>query len=124
MNNYAIKRISVFGPGMMGHAIAQEFAVAGYDVTLYGRNEKRLDEARIRIENSLNELVQWKLIEAHEVESALSRLKTTTDIENAGASADFIVESIVEVLEMKKNLFAKSTRSVHGKPYLPAIHPA
>ena len=42
-----IKRISVFGPGMMGHAIAQEFAVAGYDVTLYGRNEKRLDEARI-----------------------------------------------------------------------------
>jgi 3-hydroxybutyryl-CoA dehydrogenase len=107
VENSAIKRISVFGPGMMGHAIAQEFAVAGYDVTLYGRNEKRLDEAHIRVENSLNELAIWKLLEADDVEFALSRLKTTTDIENAGASADLIVESIVEVLEMKKELFAK-----------------
>jgi len=107
LEKFAIKRISVFGPGMMGHAIAQEFAVAGYDITLYGRNEKRLDKARVRIENSLNELAQWKLLESHDVESALSRLKTTTDIENAGASADFIVESIVEVLEMKKALFSK-----------------
>jgi 3-hydroxybutyryl-CoA dehydrogenase len=107
VENSAIKRISVFGPGMMGHAIAQEFAVAGYDVTLYGRNEKRLDEAHIRVENSLNELAQWKLLEIDDVEIALSRLKTTTDMENAGASADFIVESIVEVLEMKKELFAE-----------------
>ena len=26
----AIRRIVVIGPGMMGHAIAQEFAAAGY----------------------------------------------------------------------------------------------
>ena len=107
VENYTFKRISVIGPGMMGHAIALEFAVAGYDVTLCGRKEKRLDEARIKIGDSLNEIAQWGLLGTHDVESALARLKTTTDIETAGASADFIVESIVEVLELKKALFTK-----------------
>ncbi len=37
-----IKKIAVFGPGMMGHAIAQEFAQAGYGVTLCGRSGERL----------------------------------------------------------------------------------
>jgi hypothetical protein len=36
MDTNAIKKIAVFGPGMMGHAIAQEFAQAGYTETLRG----------------------------------------------------------------------------------------
>ncbi len=102
-----IKRIGVIGPGMMGHAIAQEFAVAGYEVTLCGRNEKRLEEAHVKIEESLNELASWELISATDVDPALDRLTTTTDLEATGAQADFIVESIVEVLEVKKDLFSK-----------------
>lgn len=103
----AISRIAVIGPGMMGHAIAQEFAAAGYGVTLCGRSEKRLEEARTKIENSLHELARWELISEDDVEPALSRLATTTDLEAAGSSADFIVESIVEVLEVKEELFSK-----------------
>ena len=103
----SIRRISVIGPGMMGHAIAQEFAAAGYEVTLCGRSEKRLAEACTKIENSLHELARWKLISEDNVEPALSRLATTTDLEAAGSSADFIVESIVEVLEVKEKLFSK-----------------
>ena len=102
-----IKRIAVIGPGMMGHAIAQEFAVAGYDVTLCGRNEKRLEKAYVRIEESLNELAQWELISTADVKPALDQLTMTTDLEAAGAQADLIVESIVEVLEAKKDLFSK-----------------
>ncbi|MBW2633021.1 MAG: NAD(P)-binding domain-containing protein [Deltaproteobacteria bacterium] len=102
-----IQRISVIGPGMMGHAIAQEFAVAGFDVTLCGRDENRLEEAMEKIENSLQELAQWELISKDEIDPALSRLVTTTDLEAAGSGADFIVESIVEVLEVKEKLFAR-----------------
>jgi 3-hydroxybutyryl-CoA dehydrogenase len=102
-----IKRIGVIGPGMMGHAIAQEFVMSGYDVTLCGRSEKRLEKARTKIADSLNELVQWELISANEVEPALNRLTTTTELEATGAGADFIVESIVEILETKKDLFAR-----------------
>ena len=103
----AIDRITVIGPGMMGHAIAQEFATAGYEVTLFGRRAKRLQEARIKTERSLKELAHWDLISEDDVEPALSRLETTTDLEAAGSSADFIVESIVEDLEAKEELFSK-----------------
>jgi 3-hydroxybutyryl-CoA dehydrogenase len=92
---------------MMGHAIAQEFAVAGYDVTLCGRSAKRLEEAHTKIKSSLHELSRWELISAADVKPALDRLTMTTDLEFAGARADFIVESIVEVLEAKKDLFSR-----------------
>ncbi len=45
----AIQKIVVIGPGMMEHAIAQEFAAAGYEVTLCGRSKKRLDISIRRI---------------------------------------------------------------------------
>ena len=102
-----IDRIAVIGPGMMGHAIAQEFAAAGYEVTLYGRSAERLEEAHTKIESSLHELSRWELISEDSVEPTLSRLTTTTDLETAGSSADFIVESIIEVLEAKEELFSK-----------------
>ena len=103
----SISRIGVIGPGMMGHAIAQEFVAAGYEVTLCGRSEERLEEAHTKIESSLHELAKWELISEDSVEPALNRLTMTTDLEAAGSNADFIVESIVEVLEAKKELFSK-----------------
>ncbi len=45
MGTLTIKKISVIGSGMMGHAIAEEFAVAGYEVILYGRSEEKLKQA-------------------------------------------------------------------------------
>ena len=103
----AIDRIAVIGPGMMGHAIAQEFAEAGYEVTLFGRSATRLEEARIKIGRSLKELAQWGLISEKNVKPSLERLTTTSDLEAACSKADFLVESIVEVLEEKKELFSK-----------------
>ena len=103
----AVDKIAVIGPGMMGHAIAQEFAAAGFEVTLCGRSEKRLDEACTRIDDSLHELAEWGLLSREDVDPALSRIATTTDIEAAGSDADFLVESIVEVLEEKEALFSR-----------------
>jgi len=102
-----VERIGVIGPGMMGHAIAQEFAVSGYDVILCGRSEKRLEEAHTKIADSLNELVEWDVISETERPAALSRLTMTTDLKSVGGQSDFIVESIVEDLEIKKDLFSK-----------------
>jgi 3-hydroxybutyryl-CoA dehydrogenase len=103
----AIRKISVIGPGMMGHAIAQEFAAAGYDVILCGRSEERLQQALEKIEHSLNELAQWEIISEDTVRPALGRLTVTTDPTKAGSDADLIVECIVEVLEVKEKLFSE-----------------
>ena len=107
METRTIKKISVIGPGMMGHAIAQEFAAGGYEVMLCGRSEERLQEAMTKIEGSLVELAQWEIISENDVAPSLKRLQTTTDLTVAGSFADLIVEAIVEELEIKNKLFSK-----------------
>jgi 3-hydroxyacyl-CoA dehydrogenase len=96
-----IKQIAVIGPGMMGHAIAQEFAQAGYRVTLCGRSEDRLQEALQKIERNLRELAQWAIVEQRDVTPACERIRTTTAIEAGGSETDLVVESIIEDLEVK-----------------------
>ena len=107
MGDYKVERIAVIGPGMMGHAIAQEFATAGFAVTLCGRDEKRMEQARVKIEKSLIELADWELISKDDIAPTLDRIDLTVDLEAAGSNADFVVESVVEVLEVKEKLFAK-----------------
>ena len=107
MDTPTIKKISVIGPGMMGHAIAQEFAFAGYEVMLYGRSEERLKLASDKIERSLKELAEWEVISENDIAPALERLQTTTDLGEAGSAADLIVEAIVEELEVKHELFSR-----------------
>lgn len=107
METPTIRKISVIGPGMMGHAIAQEFAVAGYEVMLCGRSEDRLQEAMTKIERSLSELAEWEIISENDVAPSLERLQTTTDLKAAGSFANLIVEAIVEELQIKNELFSK-----------------
>jgi 3-hydroxybutyryl-CoA dehydrogenase len=85
-----IKKIAVFGPGMMGHAIAQEFAQAGYGVTLCGRSEERLQEALQKIERNLRELAQWDIMPEENVKPTLERIRTSPVIKESYArSAPF-----------------------------------
>ena len=107
MKTPMIEKISVIGPGMMGHAIAQEFAIAGYEVMLCGRSEDRLQQAMTKIERSLIELAEWEIISENDVAPSLERLQTSTDLTAAGSFADLIVEAIVEELEIKNELFSK-----------------
>ncbi len=105
MDTNAIKKITVVGPGMMGHAIAQEFAQASYEVTLCGRSEQRLQPAFQKIERNLRELAQWDIMPEGDIKPVLDRIRGTSAIKEAGSDADLVVESIIEDLEVKKQLF-------------------
>ena len=49
-------KISVIGAGLMGHGIAQVFALAGYDVTIYDSFAPTLASAKERILTNLKDL--------------------------------------------------------------------
>ena len=49
-------RIAVIGAGLMGHGIAQVFALAGHDVTIYDSVAASVDNANARILTNLKEL--------------------------------------------------------------------
>jgi len=99
-----IKRISVLGAGIMGHGIAQSFLMAGYPVILYDIQEPILQTARAHIRNILELFLQAGLIKKGQIEQALKRLATTTELKRAVKESDFIVEAAPEKLELKQAL--------------------
>ncbi|MGG0936478.1 3-hydroxyacyl-CoA dehydrogenase family protein [Brevibacillus centrosporus] len=101
------KQVAVIGSGVMGHGIAQEYALAGYTVFLYDLQESFLIKAKRSVENSLSLLVKEQVISEQAKQDALERIVLTTDLQAAVAKADVITEAIPEVIEMKWDLFEK-----------------
>ena len=102
-----IQRVAVVGTGLMGHGIAQAFAVKGYDVNLLSRNKDSLKKALEEIAWSLNKFVKKAAIRRDVAEAALSRIRTTTSYKEATTDADLVVESVSENMELKKQVFKK-----------------
>lgn len=103
----AIKIISVLGSGLMGHGIAQSFLMGGYRVMLYDIDDAILERATTHIKENLELFSQYALIGKDEIQPAIARLFTTTDLKKAVAEADFIVEAAPEDLELKQDLFER-----------------
>jgi 3-hydroxybutyryl-CoA dehydrogenase len=97
-------RIAVIGAGLMGHGIAQVFAVAGHDVTITDSFAQNLDTAKSRITANLRDL--------GEDESAVARVRTTAELGDAVRDADYVVEAVFEDLPLKQKLFAEIERHV------------
>ena len=107
MSTQEIRTIAVIGAGTMGHGIAQIAAQAGYEVWLHDVTDGLLERARARVVDNLTQgIVRGKLTEEGR-ERALAALRTTTDLEQAAASADLVIEAIVEDLNTKRNLFER-----------------
>jgi 3-hydroxybutyryl-CoA dehydrogenase len=85
----------------MGNGIAQVFAQSGFDVKLHDAAAGALDRARGGIEKSLGKFVEKGKLAADARDAALGRLNFCPAIEDL-ASADFVVEAVVESLEVKR----------------------
>jgi 3-hydroxybutyryl-CoA dehydrogenase len=100
----SIKIVGIVGAGTMGNGIAQVFAQAGFTVRLVDVAQPLLDRARGSIEKSLNKFVEKGKLTAADRDAALGRLTTTTTLDTL-ATADYVVEAIVEHVEDKRALF-------------------
>jgi 3-hydroxybutyryl-CoA dehydrogenase len=97
--------IAVLGTGMMGPGIAAGMARAGHGVALYGRTPASLERGFATADAMLGVLSESGVISVRQAEQARSRILGTTDLLDAVASADVIFESIVEDLEIKRQIF-------------------
>ncbi len=99
-----IRTILVVGAGVMGHGIAQVFAMNGYRVRLVDIKEEFLKRALERIRASLEKLAsKGQLRES--VDAVMSRIETSTDLRSAAQGIDFMVEAVPEKLEIKRSVF-------------------
>jgi len=92
-------RIAVVGAGLMGHGIAQVFALAGHDVTIYDSTAASLDTVKMRILANLKDL--------GDDQKAVERVMPVSDLAQAVRDAEYVVEAVLEDLPLKQKLFAE-----------------
>jgi len=102
-----IKKICVLGAGLMGNGIAQVCAQAGYQVALRDIEQRFIDGGMNTIKKNLGRDVEKGRKTQEEMDSILGRLKPTLDIKEAAGDADVVVEVVVEVLDIKKKVYAE-----------------
>lgn len=94
----AKSKIAVIGAGLMGHGIAQVFALAGHDVTITDPSAASLATVKERIGANLKDL--------GDDPAAVEHVTLVADLAACVRTADFIVEAAPENLEIKQKLFA------------------
>ncbi|MBU1345086.1 MAG: 3-hydroxyacyl-CoA dehydrogenase family protein [Proteobacteria bacterium] len=99
-----IKKITVLGSGVMGHGIAQGFAMGGYPVILYDIDEAVLSVAHSHIKESLDLFYESGIYSLDETVSMLAGITTTTDLKAAVEDSDFVIEVIPEILSLKQTV--------------------
>ncbi|MCG8619621.1 MAG: 3-hydroxyacyl-CoA dehydrogenase NAD-binding domain-containing protein, partial [Desulfobacterales bacterium] len=102
-----IKQITVLGSGVMGHGIAQGFAMGGYPVTIYDIDTKVLDVALSHIKESLVLFSESGLITEDEIPAVMERFTVSTDLEDAVKDSQFIIEVIPEIMDLKQKVLSQ-----------------
>jgi 3-hydroxybutyryl-CoA dehydrogenase len=103
-------KISVIGAGLMGHGIAQVFALAGHSVVITDAVAANLETAPARIAANLRDL--------GEDQTAAERVRPAADLAEAVRDADYVVEAVSEDLALKQRLFAEVERHVRADTIL------
>jgi 3-hydroxybutyryl-CoA dehydrogenase len=99
-----IKRVGVVGSGIMGSGIVEVAAKAGYEVVLRSRQQATADATLAGMEKSLAKQVDKGRLTAEERDAALGRVTATANLQDL-ADCDLVIESVVEDLAVKKELF-------------------
>ena len=107
MKEERIKHVAVIGAGLMGLGIAVEFARFGYHVSIYNTTEATSKKAMERAREDLDLMAETQLVTSNEAKAAYDRLRPITDLVEAASGADYVVESVLELLSLKQEIFAK-----------------
>jgi 3-hydroxybutyryl-CoA dehydrogenase len=99
-----IKKVGVLGAGAMGNGIAQMAAQIGCDVVMRDIEDAFVERGMKSIDKFLSKSVEKGKLEAEEKGSILGRIKATTDMAEL-KDVDFVVEAVIEDLDLKKKVF-------------------
>ena len=99
-----IKRIGVVGAGAMGNGIAQVAAQIGCDVVMRDIEMKFVEGGMKKIEGFLSRSVEKGKMDSKEKDTIIGRIRGTTDMD-ALNEVDFVVEAVLEDMDLKKRVF-------------------
>ena len=100
-----MKNITVIGSGTMGNGIAHCFAQNEFNVQLVDLSEDQLERALVVIQKNLDRQVTKAILTEAQKDAALNRIQTSTDLDEALANADLVIEAASENIVVKEKLF-------------------
>ncbi|MCK6257294.1 3-hydroxyacyl-CoA dehydrogenase family protein [Fictibacillus sp. KIGAM418] len=102
-----VQQITVLGAGQMGHQIAMLCALGGFETVIQDVQELALSKAESKLNAIMDKWVTKGKLSADQKEAAFQRLRFTTSFEDAVRNTDFVIEAVVEKLDVKREVFAK-----------------
>jgi 3-hydroxybutyryl-CoA dehydrogenase len=104
------ERIGVVGAGLMGHGIAQVFAVAGARVRVFDPSPEALRTLRPRVGSNLEALGLPP--------DAVENVEPVSSVAAAAGGAEMVIEAVPEDLAMKREVFAELAEYADGDAIL------
>ena len=102
-----VQKICVVGAGNMGHQIATLCALSGFTTTCTDIDPKTLAKAVAFVDQYLPGRVAKGKLGQEEAQAARARLTFTPELAAAARDADYVIEAVVEVLDVKRRIFAE-----------------
>ena len=106
-----IKRVGIVGSGIMGSGIAEVAAKSGLEVVLRSRQQATAEAMVASLEKSLAKQVEKGRLDEADRDATLARVTATGDLHDL-ADCDLVIESVVEDLDVKKELFHELNHTV------------
>jgi 3-hydroxybutyryl-CoA dehydrogenase len=107
MNVQDIKKVCVVGAGNMGHQISLLCAIHGYKTTCTDVIPEVLKKAEKFADTYLPGRVEKGKMTKEVAEAARKNISFTQDLKQAAKDADFVIEAVLEILDVKRKLFAQ-----------------
>jgi 3-hydroxybutyryl-CoA dehydrogenase len=107
MNIDDVKNIAVIGAGNMGHQISMLCAIHGYKTVCTDINQEILKKAERFADTYLAGRVKKGRLTEEQAQTARERITFTSSMEDAVNDADYVIEAVLEVLDLKRKIFAK-----------------
>jgi 3-hydroxybutyryl-CoA dehydrogenase len=101
-----ITTVGIVGSGIMGQGLAEVVARSGFDVVVRSRRRAGADAMHAGITANLDRQVEKGKLEASARDAALARISSTDHLGRL-AGCDLVIESVVEDLATKRELFAE-----------------
>lgn len=105
----SIKTVGVIGAGTMGNGIAQVFAQSGFTVKVFDASPGAVEKALKTIDKSTAKFVEKGKMSEADRTATLGRLSAAASLEDF-AEVDYVVEAVVESLEVKRQIFSALDR--------------
>lgn len=109
------KHITVAGSGVLGSQIAYQTAFKGFQVSVYDINDQALERAKERIAELMPHYRQDLGATREETDQAFDRISFHSDLAQAVAEADLVIEAVPEVVSIKTEFYAKLGQAAPAK---------